>query len=97
MEDLDITVARVNLTSVMHSLHMRYCTVKEKQPKRTDLLDDLRALRDITQDAYNIFLTLETEYKAVRQLSYDLKNQNMQLRYQLDQANKKIENLMNGL
>ena len=79
MTEHEIILARLNLTTVAHSLHQRFCTVKEKQPNRKDLLDDLAELRSMAISGHGAFLDIEKEWRASRQRNYDLEVQLLEL------------------
>ena len=89
--ELDLLSSRINLNHTCLKLKVSIEDIKNKHPNRTDLITSMQqSLIEITQ-AILVYQTLEKEFRATRQINFDLQHINLQLKQDVKDLKKIIE------
>lgn len=89
--ELDLLSSRINLNHTCLKLKVSIEDIKNKHPNRTDLITSMQqSLIEITQ-AILVYQTLEKEFRATRQINFDLQHLNLELKQDVKDLKKIIE------
>lgn len=89
--ELDLLSSRINLNHTCLKLKVSIEDIKNKHPNRTDLITSMQqSLIEITQ-AILVYQTLEKEFRATRQINFDLQHINLELKQDVKDLKKIIE------
>jgi protein subunit release factor B len=89
--ELDLLSSRINLNHTCLKLKVSIEDIKTKHPNRTDLITSMQqSLIEITQ-AILVYQTLEKEFRATRQINFDLQHINLELKQEVKDLKKIIE------
>jgi len=89
--ELDLLSSRINLNYTCLKLKVSIEDIKNKHPNRTDLITSMQqSLIEITQ-AILVYQTLEKEFRAIRQINFDLQHLNLELKQDVKDLKKIIE------
>ena len=89
--ELDLLSSRINLNHTCLKLKVSIEDIKNKHPNRTDLITSMQqSLIEITQ-AILVYQTLEKEFRAIRQINFDLQHLNLELKQDVKDLKKIIE------
>jgi protein subunit release factor B len=89
--ELDLLSSRINLNHTCLKLQVSIEDIKTKHPNRTDLITSMQqSLIEITQ-AILVYQTLEKEFRATRQINFDLQHINLELKQEVKDLKKIIE------
>ena len=89
--ELDLLSSRINLNHTCLKLKVSIEDIKNKHPNRTDLITSMQqSLIEITQ-AILVYQTLEKEFRATRQINFDLQHLNLELKQEVKDLKKIIE------
>jgi hypothetical protein len=89
--ELDLLSSRINLNHTCLKLKVSIEDIKNKHPNRTDLITSMQqSLIEITQ-AILVYQTLEKEFRAARQINFDLQHLNLELKQDVKDLKKIIE------
>ena len=89
--ELDLLSSRINLNHTCLKLQVSIEDIKNKHPNRTDLITSMQqSLIEITQ-AILVYQTLEKEFRATRQINFDLQHLNLELKQDVKDLKKIIE------
>jgi hypothetical protein len=89
--ELELLSSRINLNYTCLKLKVSIEDIKNKHPNRTDLITSMQqSLIEITQ-AILVYQTLEKEFRATRQINFDLQRLNLELKQDVKDLKKIIE------
>jgi protein subunit release factor B len=89
--ELDLLSSRINLNHTCLKIQVSIDDIKTKHPNRTDLITSMQqSLIEITQ-AILVYQTLEKEFRATRQINFDLQHINLELKQEVKDLKKIIE------
>ena len=89
--ELELLSSRINLNYTCLKLKVSIEDIKNKHPNRTDLITSMQqSLIEITQ-AILVYQTLEKEFRAARQINFDLQHLNLELKQDVKDLKKIIE------
>lgn len=89
--ELNLLSSRINLNHTCLKLKVSIEDIKNKHPNRTDLITSMQqSLIEITQ-AILVYQTLEKEFRATRQINFDLQHLNLELKQDVKDLKKIIE------
>ena len=89
--ELDLLSSRINLNHTCLKLEISLYEIKTNHPKRTDLITSMQSsLKDIRR-AMLVYDTLEKEFRAARQMNFNLERLNLELKQDVKDLKKIIE------
>ncbi len=89
--ELDLLSSRINLNHTCIKIQVSIDDIKTKHPNRTDLITSMQqSLIEITQ-AILVYQTLEKEFRATRQINFDLQHLNLELKQEVKDLKKIIK------
>ena len=89
--ELELLSSRINLNHTCLKLQVSIEDIKNKHPNRTDLITSMQqSLIEITR-AILVYQTLEKEFRATRQINFDLQHINLELKQDVKDLKKIIE------
>lgn len=97
MEQLDIILAKSNVTAIIHSLRMSIDEVTEKRPNATDYIEGMNKHLKSMLDVYATIEQMETEISTMRSVMYNYHRENMEMRLDIKNLKEQNANLYNGL
>jgi hypothetical protein len=97
MEQLDLILAKSNVTAIIHSLRISIDEVKEKRPNATDYIDGMNKHMKSMLDVYSAIEQMEMEISTMRSVMYNYHRENMEMRLEIKNLKEQNTNLYNGL
>ena len=89
--ELDLLSSRINLNHTCLKLKVSIEDIKNKHPNRTDLITSMQqSLIEITQ-AILVYQTLEKEFRATRQMNFNLERLNLEQKQEIQNLKRQIE------
>lgn len=89
--ELELLSSRINLNHTCLKLQVSIEDIKNKHPNRTDLITSMQqSLIEITQ-AILVYQTLEKEFRASRQMNFNLERLNLEQKQELQNFKRQIE------
>ena len=89
--ELDLLSSRINLNHTCIKLEISLYEIKTNHPKRTDLITSMQSsLKDIRR-AMLVYDTLEKEFRAARQMNFNLERLNLEKIQQIQNLKKQLE------
>ena len=89
--ELDLLSSRINLNHTCLKLEISLYEIKTNHPKRTDLITSMQSsLKDIRR-AMLVYDTLEKEFRAARQMNFNLEHINLELKQEVKDLKKIIK------
>ena len=89
--ELELLSSRINLNHTCLKLEISLYEIKTNHPKRTDLITSMQSsLKDIRR-AILVYDTLEKEFRAARQMNFNLERLNLELKQEVKDLKKIIE------
>jgi len=89
--ELELLSSRINLNHTCLKLQISIEDIKTKHPNRTDLITSMQqSLIEIIR-AMAVYKTLEKEFRATRQINFDLQHINLELKHEVKDLKKIIE------
>jgi len=89
--ELELLSSRINLNHTCLKLQVSIEDIKNKHPNRTDLISSMQqSLIEITQ-AMVVYQTLEKEFRATRQINFDLQHINLEQMQEIQNFKRQIE------
>lgn len=89
--ELDLLSSRINLNHTCLKLQVSIEDIKNKHPNRTDLITSMQqSLIEITQ-AILVYQTLEKEFRASRQMNFNLERLNLEQKQEIQNFKRQIE------
>ena len=89
--ELDLLSSRINLNHTCLKLKVSIEDIKNKHPNRTDLITSMQqSLIEITR-AILVYDTLEKEFRAARQMNFNLERLNLEQKQEIQNFKRQIE------
>jgi len=89
--ELDLLSSRINLNHTCLKLEISLYEIKTKHPNRTDLIISMEQSLHEIKKAMLVYQTLEKEFRATRQINFDLQHINLELKQDVKDLKKIIE------
>ena len=89
--ELDLLSSRINLNHTCLKLQVSIEDIKTKHPNRTDLLSSMEQSLHEIKKAIVVYERLEKEFRASRQMNFDLQHINLELKQEVKDLKKIIE------
>ena len=89
--ELDLLSSRINLNHTCLKLQISIEDIKTKHPNRTDLLSSMEQSLHEIKKAMVVYGTLEKEFRAARQINFDLQHINLELKQEIQNYKRQIE------
>jgi protein subunit release factor B len=89
--ELDLLSSRINLNHICLKLQVSIEDIKTKHPNRTDLLTSMEQSLHEIKKAMVVYGTLEKEFRATKQINFDLQHINLELKQEVKDLKKIIE------
>ena len=89
--ELDLLSSRINLNHTCLKLQISIEDIKTKHPNRTDLLSSMEQSLYEIKKAMVVYGTLEKEFRAARQINFDLQHINLELKQEIQNYKRQIE------
>ena len=93
--ELELLSSRINLNHTCLKLQVSIEDIKTKHPKRTDLITSMEQSLHEIKKAMVVYQTLEKEFRATRQINFDLQHINLEQVQEIQ--NLKRQNEFNNL
>jgi hypothetical protein len=89
--ELDLLSSRINLNHTCLKLQVSIDDIKTKHPNRTDLLSSMEQSLHEIKKAMVVYGTLEKEFRATRQINFDLERLNLEQKQEIQNFKRQIE------
>ena len=89
--ELELLSSRINLNHTCLKLQISIEDIKTKHPNRTDLLSSMEQSLHEIKKAMVVYGTLEKEFRAARQMNFNLEHINLELKQEVKDLKKIIE------
>ena len=89
--ELDLLSSRINLNHTCLKLQVSIEDIKTKHPNRTDLISSMEQSLHEIKKAMVVYGTLEKEFRAARQINFDLQHLNLELKQEVKDFKRQIE------
>jgi len=89
--ELDLLSSRINLNHTCLKLQVSIEDIKTKHPNRTDLLSSMEQSLHEIKKAMVVYGTLEKEFRASRQINFDLERLNLEQKQEIQNFKRQIE------
>ena len=89
--ELDLLSSRINLNHTCLKLQVSIEDIKTKHPKRTDLLNSMEQSLHEIKKAMLVYDTLEKEFRAARQINFNLERLNLEQKQEIQNFKRQIE------
>ena len=89
--ELELFSSRINLNHTCLKLQISIEDIKTKHPNRTDLLSSMEQSLHEIKKAMVVYGTLEKEFRATRQINFDLQHINLELKQEIQNYKRQIE------
>jgi len=96
MDRLDIINANINLTSAIQSMQISLQEVKEKRPESSYIQGLEKHIKQLSQTLL-VFSELDKINRNLTQMNFNYHKENMELKYENEQLNNTIKNLLEGI
>ena len=93
--ELELLSSRINLNHTCLKLQVSIDEIKTKHPNRTDLITSMEQSLHEIKKAMVVYQTLEKEFRATRQINFDLQHINLEQVQEIQ--NLKRQNEFNNL
>ena len=93
--ELELLSSRINLNHTCLKLQVSIDEIKTKHPNRTDLISSMEQSLHEIKKAMVVYQTLEKEFRATRQINFDLQHINLEQVQEIQ--NLKRQNEFNNL
>ena len=93
--ELELLSSRINLNHTCLKLQVSIDEIKTKHPNRTDLITSMEQSLHEIKKAMVVYQTLEKEFRATRQINFDLQHINLEQMQEIQ--NLKRQNEFNNL
>ena len=93
--ELELLSSRINLNHTCLKLQVSIDEIKTKHPNRTDLINSMEQSLHEIKKAMVVYQTLEKEFRATRQINFDLQHINLEQVQEIQ--NLKRQNEFNNL
>ena len=89
--ELDLLSSRINLNHTCLKLQVSIKDIKTKHPNRTDLISSMEQSLYEIKKAMVVYQTLEKEFRATRQINFDLQRINLEQLQEIQNFKRQIE------
>ena len=89
--EFDLLSSRINLNHTCLKLQVSIEDIKTKHPNRTDLISSMEQSLHEIKKAMVVYGTLEKEFRAARQMNFNLEHINLELKQEVKDLKKIIE------
>ena len=89
--ELELLSSRINLNHTCLKLQVSIEDIKTKHPNRTDLINSMEQSLHEIKKAMVVYERLEKEFRAARQMNFDLQHINLELKQEVKDLKKIIE------
>ena len=89
--ELDLLSSRINLNHTCLKLQVSIEDIKTKHPNRTDLLNSMEQSLHEIKKAMVVYDTLEKEFRAARQMNFNLERLNLEQKQEIQNFKRQIE------
>ena len=89
--ELDLLSSRINLNHTCIKLQVSIEDIKTKHPNRTDLLSSMEQSLHEIKKAMVVYGTLEKEFRAARQMNFNLERLNLEQKQEIQNFKRQIE------
>lgn len=89
--EFDLLSSRINLNHTCLKLQVSIEDIKTKHPNRIDLITSMEQSLHELKKAMVVYERLEKEFRATRQINFDLQHINLELKQEVKDLKKIIE------
>ena len=89
--ELDLLSSRINLNHTCLKLQISIEDIKTKHPNRTDLINSMEQSLHEIKKAMLVYDTLEKEFRAARQMNFNLERLNLEQKQEIQNFKRQIE------
>ena len=89
--ELDLLSSRINLNHTCLKLEVSIEDIKTKHPNRIDLISSMEQSLHEIKKAMVVYQTLEKEFRATRQINFDLQHINLEQMQEIQNFKRQIE------
>ena len=89
--ELELLSSRINLNHTCLKLQVSIDEIKTKHPNRTDLIGSMEQSLHEIKKAMVVYQTLEKEFRATRQINFDLQHINLEQMQEIQNFKRQIE------
>ena len=89
--ELELLSSRINLNHTCLKLQISIEDIKTKHPNRTDLLNSMEQSLHEIKKAMLVYNTLEKEFRASRQMNFNLERLNLEQKQEIQNFKRQIE------
>lgn len=89
--ELELLSSRINLNHTCLKLQVSIEDIKTKHPNRTDLLNSMEQSLHEIKKAMVVYGTLEKEFRASRQMNFNLERLNLEQKQEIQNFKRQIE------
>ena len=89
--ELDLLSSRINLNHTCLKLQISIEDIKTKHPNRTDLLNSMEQSLHEIKKAMLVYNTLEKEFRAARQMNFNLERLNLEQKQEIQNFKRQIK------
>ena len=89
--ELELLSSRINLNHTCLKLQVSIDEIKTKHPNRTDLITSMEQSLHEIKKAMVVYQTLEKEFRATRQINFDLQHINLEHIQEIQNFKRQIE------
>jgi hypothetical protein len=89
--ELELLSSRINLNHTCLKLQVSIKDIKTKHPNRTDLISSMEQSLYEIKKAMLVYQTLEKEFRATRQINFDLQRINLEQLQEIQNFKRQIE------
>jgi len=89
--ELELLSSRINLNHTCLKLKVSIKDIKTKHPNRTDLISSMEQSLHEIKKAMLVYQTLEKEFRATRQINFDIQRINLEQLQEIQNFKRQIE------
>ena len=89
--ELDLLSSRINLNHTCLKLQVSIEDIKKKHPNRSDLISSMEQSLHEIKKAMVVYEQLEKEFRATRQINFDLQHINLEQLQEIQNFKRQIE------
>ena len=89
--ELELLSSRINLNHTCLKLQISIDDIKTKHPNRTDLITSMEQSLHEIKKAMLVYQTLEKEFRASRQMNFNLERLNLEQKQEIQNFKRQIE------
>jgi len=89
--EFELLSSRINLNHTCLKLQVSIDEIKTKHPNRTDLISSMEQSLHEIKKAMVVYQTLEKEFRATRQINFDLQHINLEQMQEIQNFKRQIE------